>query len=206
MPFATAIAPELVTRRSFSRALRRCGVSASCHVIASSTVATVLRTPLAGYRLARQVIAGRPIRAPRAVVAHPRLCCRHALAAVGHGVGLVACSLLALAHSAGCVGELRGGDDGDAGSRIYASDPNLEYYASVDDSNADELRRTLHDVIDDHYWYDYTHSTRTDIWDILEHAQTDPADPDRVIDVYRNASFNQWGAGNYDYNREHTWP
>ena len=95
-----------------------------------------------------------------------------------------------------------GGENGDP----VPTGPATGYYDSVDTSDPDSLRQTLHEVIDDHEWHYYTHSWRKDTWDILEHAQEDPEDPDRVIDVYRNASFNRWNAGNSDYDREHTWP
>ena len=49
-------------------------------------------------------------------------------------------------------------------------------------------------------------SASTDTWDILELAQEDPSQPDRIIDVYRNASFPKMGGGVGPYNREHSWP
>ena len=76
------------------------------------------------------------------------------------------------------------------------------YYATVDDSNAINLRTTLHDVIDDHTRRPYT-SSSLDTWDILNLAQEDPSDSNRIIDVYGNQSFNK---GDSNYNREHTWP
>ena len=42
--------------------------------------------------------------------------------------------------------------------------------------------------------------------EILEQADEDPADSGRILDVYLNASYQKWGAGNTDYNREHSWP
>lgn len=83
--------------------------------------------------------------------------------------------------------------------------PPTDYYASVDPSAEGTLRLSLHDVIDDHTRYPYT-SSATDTWDILELAQEDPSDPDRIIDVYLNASYAKAGGGNTDYNREHSWP
>jgi len=79
------------------------------------------------------------------------------------------------------------------------------YYASVDSSTAASLRSTLHQVIDDHQRYPYT-SSNTDTWDILEQAQQDPSNSNRIVDVYRNASYSKEGGGNSNYNREHTWP
>ena len=80
-----------------------------------------------------------------------------------------------------------------------------DYYASVNTSSFDQLRCTLHAVIDGHTKYPYSAST-TDTWDILEIADEDPANSGRVVDIYRNESYIKHGAGNTDYNREHTWP
>ena len=79
------------------------------------------------------------------------------------------------------------------------------YYATVDTTDADTLRTTLHAVIDDHQRFPYT-SASTDTWDILEQADEDPLDAGRILDVYRNASYAKVGGGNPDYQREHTWP
>lgn len=109
--------------------------------------------------------------------------------------------------ASGCdVGDKLVGEFDYTAADVIPDGPDLEYYALVDESDATTLRETLHETIDDHWWYYYTHSSRTDMWDILEHAQTDPDDPDRVIDIYQNASFQKWTTGNTDYDREHTWP
>ena len=79
-----------------------------------------------------------------------------------------------------------------------------DYYASADPSSAAALRATLHAIIDDHQRFPYT-AASTDTWDILELADEDPADPARILDVYRNASYAKAGGGNDFYNREHTW-
>lgn len=79
------------------------------------------------------------------------------------------------------------------------------YYDTVDTSNPQALRLTLHEVIDDHQRFPYT-SSSTDTWDILELAQQDPGDPSRIIDVYRNRSYTKIGGGVGPYNREHSWP
>ncbi len=85
------------------------------------------------------------------------------------------------------------------------ADPPVGYYDSVDDSSAANLRATLHEVIDDHTRYPYT-STATDTWDILEQADEDPNNASNILDVYKNASYPKFGAGNNYYQREHTWP
>ena len=87
-----------------------------------------------------------------------------------------------------------------------AVDAPADYYGTVDASSAAALRVTLHDVIDDHERIPYTSSTRTDTWDVLEAADQDPSDAGRILDVYRNASYPKFGAGNDFYNREHAWP
>ena len=79
------------------------------------------------------------------------------------------------------------------------------YYGSVDTSNAQSLRTTLHDAIKDHTRYPYT-STSTDTWDILEFADQDPMNAGRIVDIYKNASYQKYGGGNTEYNREHSWP
>ncbi|WDD96707.1 endonuclease [Thalassomonas actiniarum] len=79
------------------------------------------------------------------------------------------------------------------------------YYDMADNTNAQALRNSLHQIIDDHQRYPYS-STATDTWDILEQADQDPDNSAHVIDVYLNASYIKHGAGNSDYNREHSWP
>ena len=79
------------------------------------------------------------------------------------------------------------------------------YYDAANTSSPLALRNTLHDIIDDHQRFPYT-SSATDTWDILESADEDPANPNNVIDIYKNASYSKAGGGNNFYNREHTWP
>lgn len=79
------------------------------------------------------------------------------------------------------------------------------YYASLDLSSPAALRASLHAIIDDHTKIPYTASS-TDTWNVLELADQDPANPSRILDVYRNRSHAKVGAGNSNYDREHTWP
>ncbi len=79
------------------------------------------------------------------------------------------------------------------------------YYNSVDTSSAAALRASLHDVIDDHVEFPYTAGS-TDTWDILEDAMEDPSNSNRIVDIYRNVSYQKQGGGNSNYNREHSWP
>jgi endonuclease I len=80
------------------------------------------------------------------------------------------------------------------------------YYASANTSSASALRASLHAIVDDHTRFPYSSSTATDVWDIIERADQDPANSTRVLDIYKNASFAKAGGGNNFYNREHTWP
>lgn len=79
------------------------------------------------------------------------------------------------------------------------------YYDSVDLSSVAAMRSSLHDVIDDHTRLPYTASS-LDTWDVVESAWRDPADPNRVVDVYRNDSFRRVQDRVSGYNREHVWP
>ncbi|MCK9996593.1 MAG: endonuclease [Candidatus Krumholzibacteria bacterium] len=85
------------------------------------------------------------------------------------------------------------------------ADPPAGYYDSVDYTNAGTIRVTLHNIIDGHTKIPYT-SASTDTWNVLELADEDPNNSTRIIDVYKNSTYPKWGAGNNDYNREHTWP
>jgi endonuclease I len=80
-----------------------------------------------------------------------------------------------------------------------------DYYAGVNVNSSSALRASLHDTIDDHRRFEYSDSA-TDTWNILGDAQEDPNDPNRILDVYKNASYPNYNGGNNDYDREHTWP
>jgi endonuclease I len=88
---------------------------------------------------------------------------------------------------------------------LALADPPAGYYDSVDLNNTETVRATVHDIIDNHIKIPYT-STATDTWNVLELADQDPNDSGRIIDVYKNRTYPKYGAGNNDYNREHTWP
>lgn len=81
-----------------------------------------------------------------------------------------------------------------------------DYYAGVDASTCVTLRSTLHDKIDDHTAFPYSHATLPDTWTVLEAADQDPLSASSVLEVYENASYAKAGGGNSNYNREHTWP
>lgn len=90
------------------------------------------------------------------------------------------------------------------------------YYHSVDLTTAASLRTTLHEIIDDHTVFDYTHGSipgqanhKVDVWDILVLADAHPEHPDQVIDLYLNNTFNRQYKGpktDPRYDREHSWP
>lgn len=84
------------------------------------------------------------------------------------------------------------------------------YYGRVNTSSPDQLRCSLHQAIRGHTAYPYSGSG-TSTWTILEIADEDPANPDRIVDAYRNRSYakgqDRAGTGSgITYNREHTWP
>jgi len=105
-----------------------------------------------------------------------------------------------------------GGFPGDLGPMEAFNTPGLanrrlieDYYATVVTGDSVALRTTLHDVIDDHIRHSYSADV-TDTWDILDPASEDPNEPLNILDVYKNASYPKAGAGNSNYDREHTWP
>ncbi|MBN8726935.1 MAG: endonuclease [Xanthomonadales bacterium] len=85
-----------------------------------------------------------------------------------------------------------------------------DYYSRVNTSSPGQLRCSLHETIRGHTVYPYSGSG-TNTWTILELAQQDPSNANRIIDVYRNRSYargsDRAGTGSgLTYNREHTWP
>lgn len=80
-----------------------------------------------------------------------------------------------------------------------------DYYATADASDPAALRASLHEIIDDHVRIPYT-SGDTDTWDVLEQADRDRDEANRVVTLYRNASMARQGGGVGPYNREHVWP
>ena len=88
---------------------------------------------------------------------------------------------------------------------VALATPPAGYYDSADATTPATLRATVHDIIDGHTKIPYT-SSSTDTWNVLELADEDPYNSSRILDVYQNRTFTKHGAGNNDYNREHTWP
>jgi endonuclease I len=86
------------------------------------------------------------------------------------------------------------------------ADAPVGYYDAVDMTTPATMRATLHTVIRaGHVKIPYT-AASTDTWNVLELADQDPLDSGRIIDVYKNTSYIKYGAGNAEYDREHTWP
>jgi endonuclease I len=85
------------------------------------------------------------------------------------------------------------------------ADPPSGYYDTADLSTPETLRNSVHLIIDGHTKIPYTASS-TDTWNVLELADQDPFNSGRILDLYQNRTFPKYGAGNNDYNREHTWP
>jgi endonuclease I len=91
-----------------------------------------------------------------------------------------------------------------------ASGSNGDYYGQANTSSPDQLRCSLHAIIRNHTVYPYSGGT-TNTWTMLEAAQANPANPNQILDVYRNhyytAVSGRAGTGSgLTYNREHTWP
>lgn len=84
------------------------------------------------------------------------------------------------------------------------------YYGRVNASSPGQLRCSLHETIKGHTAYPYSGSG-TSTWTILEIADEDPNNANRILDVYRNRTYAKLGdragtGSGTTYNREHTWP
>jgi len=93
-----------------------------------------------------------------------------------------------------------------AAATVARADAPAGYYSTVDATSSATLRATVHAVIKaGHVKIPYT-AASTDTWNVLELADEDPLNSGRIIDVYKNTSYIKYGAGNSEYDREHTWP
>ena len=90
-------------------------------------------------------------------------------------------------------------------SATALAEPPVGYYDAVDDSSAEALVSSLHEIIDDHLFFRYTDDA-TDTWDIVNAADQDPLNPGNILDIYKNASYPKISGGTGAYNREHSWP
>ncbi|RLB61740.1 MAG: hypothetical protein DRH08_13485, partial [Deltaproteobacteria bacterium] len=73
------------------------------------------------------------------------------------------------------------------------ADPPAGYYATVDTSDSQTLRISLHDIIDDHTQYPYS-------YDIINVADEDPLNSDNVLVVYENYTYLKQDSGAANYN------
>ncbi|MFG0286066.1 MAG: endonuclease, partial [Phycisphaerales bacterium JB039] len=93
------------------------------------------------------------------------------------------------------------------------------FYDSVQGLEGTALRAGLHDLIDDHTVFPYTHgslprqaSHRVDVWDIIALADRHPDDDDSVLCIYTNRTMDVVFTGvdavapGRAYDREHSWP
>ena len=99
---------------------------------------------------------------------------------------------------------------GDVTSAFTVSTGSGGYYDQVNTESPEQLRCSLHQTIRGHTAYPYSGSG-TNTWTILELAQANPANPNQILDVYKNRYYNavsdRAGTGSgVTYNREHTWP
>jgi endonuclease I len=80
------------------------------------------------------------------------------------------------------------------------------YYDGTEGLIGEDLKATLHEIIDDHIEFPYT-SGGTDTWDILKETDRDPDNPDNVILFYTGWSVDgeqEYNSGN-GWSREHVW-
>lgn len=78
----------------------------------------------------------------------------------------------------------------------------LGYYNGTENLTGEELKKALHDIIDDHVDYTYSRAKY-----IINESDADPANPASVILFYLQESrdANSYGTGGDDINREHVW-
>jgi len=80
------------------------------------------------------------------------------------------------------------------------------YYDDAEGLSGDDLKASLHEIIDDHNEFPYS-SGSTDVWDILKETDRDPDNSSNVILFYTGWSVN--AAQEYNngsgWNREHVW-
>jgi endonuclease I len=65
----------------------------------------------------------------------------------------------------------------------------LGYYDDAIGLTGEALKNALNDIITNHTEFDYTHSTRTDVWDILRDVDEDPDNPENVLLFYSGFSW-----------------
>jgi hypothetical protein len=80
------------------------------------------------------------------------------------------------------------------------------YYAGVNRNTPEDLRQTLHELIDDHTIYPLESEDEVDIWDILQLADENIDNPNHVITVFRNASYPKRDAPDLEVVFDYGWP
>ncbi len=81
------------------------------------------------------------------------------------------------------------------------------YYKNCEEKSGEQLKKCLHEIIDDHVDYNYTHSKKIDVWDILKETDRDPNNPNNVVLVYSGISTDakqEYNNGK-GWEREHVW-
>ena len=85
---------------------------------------------------------------------------------------------------------------------VFAQIP-VGYYDNAQGLTGDNLKYTLHNIIDNHVTFSYN-----DLRDfILKNTDEDPNNSNNVILLYtgRSQGKNTFGGGANDWNREHVW-
>ncbi|KNY27054.1 endonuclease I family protein [Pseudobacteroides cellulosolvens] len=92
-------------------------------------------------------------------------------------------------------------DDGILASPLTSSTYN-DYYKYAVGKRGTELKKALHDIIDDH-----TEISYSDVWDALRETDEDPKNSSNVILIYSGRSQGKYTNGSSvdNWNREHVW-
>jgi endonuclease I len=77
-----------------------------------------------------------------------------------------------------------------------------DYYSGIEESEGEELKLALHEIIREHREYSYG-----DVWDILKETDIDTQNTSRVIGIYSEFSMDADAEynGGKGWNREHVW-
>lgn len=87
----------------------------------------------------------------------------------------------------------------------FESLPLESYYQGIEGQDSKELRKELHQLIENHVSFPYS-SVATDTWDVLEEAQRVSGGSGHFIrDIYKNKKYKVSQALK-KYSREHSWP
>ena len=86
------------------------------------------------------------------------------------------------------------------------AEPPAGYYGSVNRNSPADLRRTLHELIDDHTIYPLESDDGVDIWDILQLADENVDNASNVITIFRNASYPKQDGPDFNVGIDYGWP